>query len=166
MKKFLFSVCMLALLAFSAEEARAQVSFGAHANWSSEVDFGLGARASVALPVEKLSVVPSLDIFFPSTGVPGSSMSWMELNGNLHYAFSVASMPTITPYAGGGLNIARVSSKFDFLGEKYSGSDTKAGLNILGGVDFGSIGKVKPFAELRFATIADGHLILTSGVHF
>jgi hypothetical protein len=169
MRKFIFSVCAIALLGFSVSEANAQVSFGAHASWASEVDLGLGARASIALPVENLSIVPTFDFFFPSTGVSEVSMKWMELNANAHYAFPLADNPGILPYAGGGINFVRLSSTVDMgplFGGKQSVSDTEAGLNLLGGVKFPSFGKLIPFGELRYATVGKGQIILTGGVNF
>jgi opacity protein-like surface antigen len=152
----------LVLIGFAADEAKAQVVFGAHASWASEVDLGIGARAAFELPVENLSIVPSLDIFFPGSPAPGVSNSWMELNGNVHYSFPLENNPKFLPYAGGGLNFTRQSVKFGGISE----SATKVGLNLLGGMHFGSWGSVRPFAELRYATVYTGQLIISGGINF
>ncbi len=167
MKKLLFAICMMALFGMSAGEAQAQVVFGAQANWASEVDLGLGARATFKLPVENLTIVPSFDFFFPSTGVDGASMKWMELSGNVHYSFPLADKPTLLPYAGGGLSFVRVSATVD-LGPfgKHTASGNETGLNLLGGVQFRSFAKLVPFAELRLATAGESQLVLTGGVNF
>lgn len=168
MRKSLLVLAIGALSGLFATEAQAQVSFGAHANWASEMDIGLGGRANIAIPqVANLSVVPSVDIFFPGNGgVSGVSSKWYELNGNVHYAFPLPDNPKLLPYAGGGLNIVRFSSKVD-LGEfgSASGSDTKAGLNLLGGVRFGA-GPLKPFAEAKYETVGLGQFVLTGGINF
>lgn len=166
MRKTLFAVCAVALLGFTASEAKAQVSFGAQANWASEVDLGVGARASFTLPVENLTIVPSLDFFFPSSGLEGVSSTWMELSGNVHYAFPLADNPGLLPYAGGGLNFVRSSTKVSFMGVSESVSGNSTGLNLLGGVKFPSFGKVIPFGELRYATVGAGQIVLTGGVNF
>lgn len=171
MRKFVLAICMVAVLGIAANEAQAQVSFGAQANWATESDLGIGARANIALPVENLTLVPSFDYFFPSTGVTGLSMKWMELNANAHYFFPLAGNNSILPYAGGGLNFTRLSTKFEidmgplFSGEA-SGSESKAGLNLLGGIQFSSFGSFIPFAELRYSTTYDGQLIISGGLNF
>jgi hypothetical protein len=169
----MLALCTVALLGSVADEAKAQVRFGAHAHWSSQdIDLGIGARASIPVPVENLTIVPSFDFFFPSS-VPGISRSWMEFSANAHYVFPLADKPTLLPYAGGGLNFARYSVKFDGFGGELgdlfgglSGSANYTGLNLLGGAQFGSFGSLKPFGELRYATSAGGRMILTGGVNF
>lgn len=172
MRKFLLAIGTVALFGAVASEANAQVQFGAHANWASEVDLGIGARANIAVPVENLTIVPSFDFFFPSS-TPGVSTSWWEINANAHYAFPLADKPTILPYAGAGLNFARYSIKFDGLGGEFgdlfgglNGSTTYTGLNLLGGVEFGSFGKLKPFGELRYSTVGNGQIVISGGVNF
>jgi opacity protein-like surface antigen len=161
MRKFLLTICSLALFGFAATEANAQVSFGAHASWASDVDLGVGARASFTLPVENLTIVPSFDFHFPGNGV-----SWMEFSANAHYDFPLADNPGILPYAGGGLNHIRSKVEFSMLGISESYTATATGLNLLGGVKFPQFGKLVPFGELRYGTAGTGQIYLTGGVIF
>lgn len=122
---------------------------------------------SIATPVENLSIVPSIDFFFPSSGVSEATTRWMELNGNAHYAFPLEGNASILPYAGGGLSFVRTSfeGEVPFLG-KVKDSDTSFGLNLVGGAHFGSFGSFRPFAELRYNTTYDGQLVITGGINF
>lgn len=163
MKRFVMCLGAIVLLGLYGGEARAQMGFGAHASFASEVDLGIGARAMFEAPVERLTIVPSLDFFFPSSGISGMTMRWIELNGNVHYAFplSDAEMPYL-PYAGGGLSLARHSVSFGSV----SDSEMELGLNLVGGVNFLNLASFTPFAELRFNTAGSGQLILTGGINF
>jgi opacity protein-like surface antigen len=122
---------------------------------------GLGARANITVPVENLKIVPSFDYFFPPS-IPGASTSYMERNGNAHYSFPLENNPKLLPYAGGGLDVGRVSAS----GGGVTVSETKVGLNLLGGVQFGSLGSLRPFAEMRYSTTYDGQFIIGGGVNF
>lgn len=166
MRKFVLVICAVAAIGIAAGEADAQVSFGAQAHWATETDLGIGARANIVLPVENLTLVPSFDYFFPSSPGPGISVKWMELSANAHYAFPLAGNNSILPYAGGGLNFVRASAKVDFgAGLSDSGSETKTGLNLLGGIQFSSFGSFVPFAELRYGTAGE-QLLITGGINF
>lgn len=160
MRKFLFTACALALLGFTASEANAQVSFGAHASWASDADLGIGARANFTLPVENLTIVPTFDFHFPS------NVNWMEISANAHYAFPLADNPGLLPYAGGGLNHIRSKATISMFGFSESVTSSATGLNLLGGVKFPQFGKLVPFGELRYATAGAGQIYLTGGVNF
>lgn len=163
MKRFVVCLSAIALLGLYGGEARAQTGFGAHASFASESDLGIGARAMFEAPVERLTIVPSLDIFFPSSGVSGVTTRWIELNGNVHYAFPLSDTDApYLPYAGGGLSLMRYSVSY----AGFSGSETELGLNLVGGVNFLNIASFVPFAELRFNTVGSGQLILTGGINF
>lgn len=151
----------------SAAPAGSKPSFGLELNWSSDVDLGLGGRAVFPLeplfPKTPLDGIVSFDVFFPSKTAPVTSASYWEINGNVAYRFTVPSRSTLRPYAGGGLNIAHFSSTAGTV----STSDTKAGLNLLGGTTF----KLKhstliPFAEARGEVGGGKTFILTGGIRF
>ena len=110
------------------------------------------------LPGTPLDGIVSFDYFFP-----GNSVKYWEINGNVAYRFRVPARSSLRPYAGGGLNIAHASVSVAGV----SASDTKAGLNVLGGTTF----KVKgsnliPFAEARGELGGGKTFILTGGVRF
>ncbi len=140
-------------------------SFGPELNWSSDVDFGIGGRGVFPLrslfPKTPLDGIVSFDYFFPSAPAGGSAHYW-EINGDVAYRFRVE-RSSLGPYAGGGLNIAHASVTVAGV----SASDTKAGLNLLGGTTFKVKGSnLTPFAEARGEIGGGKTFILTGGVRF
>src|SRR5437867_1725544 len=145
MRKWIGSALLLAAVAFIPAELVAQrrpaarpatraqrPRFAAELNWSSDVDFGIGARGVFGLqslfPKVPLDGSVSFDYFFPS--VPsGISAHYWEINGNVAYRFRVPARSSLAPYGGGGLNIAHASAG---PSGGASVSETKAGLNLLG----------------------------------
>ena len=141
-------------------------SFGPELNWSSDVDFGIGARGVFPLhslfPKTPLDGIVSFDYFFPSHP-SGTSAHYWEINGNVAYRFRVPARSSLAPYGGGGLNIAHASASAGSI----STSATKAGLNLLGGTTFKLKGsKLTPFAEARGEIGGGKTFILTGGVRF
>ena len=137
-------------------------SFGLQLDWGNDPNFGIGGRGvfplGSLLPGTPLDGIVSFDYFFP-----GNSVKYWEINGNVAYRFRVPARSSLRPYAGGGLNIAHASVSVAGV----SASDTKAGLNVLGGTTF----KVKgsnliPFAEARGELGGGKTFILTGGVRF
>jgi hypothetical protein len=150
-----------------ASSGAAKPSFGLELNWSSDVDLGIGGRGVFPLqslfPRTPLDGIVSFDYFFPSKGAGVTSLTYWEINGNVAYRFTVPSRSSFRPYAGGGLNIAHFSSTAGTV----SASDTKAGLNLLGGTTFNLKGsKLTPFAEARGEVGGGKTFILTGGIRF
>jgi len=144
-------------------------SFGPELNWSSDVDFGIGARGVFPLqslfPKTPLDGIVSFDYFFPSHP-SGTSAHYWEINGNVAYRFRVQ-RSSLSPYAGGGLNIAHASASATVGTTTVSASETKAGLNLLGGTTFKLKGsKLTPFAEARGEIGGGKTFIITGGVRF
>src|SRR5947199_9281007 len=144
----------------------AHPSFGPELNWSSDVDFGIGARGVFPLqslfPKTPLDGIVSFDYFFPSHP-SGTSAHYWEINGNVAYRFRVPARSSLGPYAGSGLNIAHASGSAGGV----STSATKAGLNLLGGTTFKLKGsKLTPFVEGRGEVGGGKTFILTGGVRF
>src|SRR5437879_2734231 len=170
----LFTTLPLSVVAQRRAAARpaggsAHPSFGPELNWSSDVDFGIGARGVFPLqslfPKTPLDGIVSFDYFFPSHP-SGTSLHYWEINGDVAYRFTVPARSSLRPYAGGGLNIVHASSKVTFGGQTISGSDTKAGLNLLGGTTFRVKSTVTPFVEARGELGGGKTFILTGGVRF
>src|SRR3989449_3611033 len=144
----------------------AHPSFGPELNWSSDVDFGIGARGVFPLqslfPKTPLDGIVSFDYFFPSAP-SGVSLHYWEINGNVAYRFRVPARSSLGPYAGSGLNIAHASGSAGGV----STSATKAGLNLLGGTTFKLKGsKLTPFVAGRGEGGGGKTFILTGGVRF
>src|SRR6266568_1172557 len=153
----------------AADRPAQRLSFGVEANWSSDVDFGIGGRAVFPLrsliPKTPLDGIVSFDYYFPSHP-SGTTLHYLEINGNVAYRFTVRGS-SLGPYAGGGLNIAHASSSVTFGTTTISGSDTKAGLNLLGGTTFKLKGsKLTPFVDAHGEIGGGKNFIITGGVRF
>ena len=141
-------------------------SFGLQLDWGNDPNFGIGGRAVIPLnslvPGTPLDGIVSFDYFFP-----GNNVKYWEINGNVAYRFRVPARSSLRPYAGGGLNIAHLSGTATVGTTTVSVSDTKAGLNLLGGTTFKVKGsKLLPFAEARGELGGGKTFILTGGVRF
>ncbi len=144
------------LCVLGASELNAQARVGPQLSFGSEQDVGLGARLLVNIKsVEHLAFIGTFDWFFPD------DCCYWELNGNVAYSFDITGAPSLSPYVGGGLNIAHESDGDDD-GES---SDTDLGINLLGGTQFGT-GSVNPFVELRIELAGGGQFVITGGVLF
>ena len=145
-----------------AATAAQRTSFGLQLDWGNDPNFGIGGRGVFPLrslfPGTPLDGIVSFDYFFP-----GNNVKYWEINGNVAYRFKVPARSSLRPYGGGGLNIAHASVTFGGV----SGSDTKAGLNVLGGTTFKlKRSKLLPFAEARGEIGGGKTFILTGGVRF
>ncbi|HLB81561.1 MAG TPA: hypothetical protein VJJ54_00600 [Gemmatimonadales bacterium] len=143
-----------------------RTSFGLQLDWGNDPNFGIGGRGvfplGSLLPGTPLDGIVSFDYFFP-----GNSVKYWEINGNVAYRFRVPARTSLRPYAGGGLNIAHFSATATVGTTTVSASDTKAGLNVLGGTTFRVKGSnLIPFAEARGELGGGKTLILTGGVRF
>jgi hypothetical protein len=180
MRKWIGSALLVAAVAFNAVELAAQrrpaarpapsssqrTSFGLQLDWGNDPNFGIGGRGvfplGSLLPGTPLDGIVSFDYFFP-----GNSVKYWEINGNVAYRFRTPRGSSLGPYAGGGLNIAHASFSTTVGTTTVSGSDTKAGLNLLGGTTFKVKGsKLVPFAEARGELGGGKTFILTGGVRF
>lgn len=162
--KVLVLAAALSLPAFSSAQAqmgRERMSFGLQVNFADDADIGVGARLRHSLagviPNAPLSGIASIDFYFPGDPIN----SYIELNYNVVYNFTINS-PRIRPYAGGGLNFARLSVDTG----AGDASDTEVGLNILGGILFRTAGRVTPFVELKIEAGGGEQFVITGGLHF
>lgn len=160
MKRHAISVFFAATLILATSAALdAQVRFGGQANFADDTDFGLGPRVAVNLEQlgPRFQVLGTWDIYFPDD----DNLDFWELNGNLVYRFDVQEVPSIVPYAGGGLNIARREIELDPPAGDVD--DTDVGVNFLGGVEF-PLASVTPFVEIRLTEEGGDQFYLTGGV--
>lgn len=91
-----------------AQHAHAQTYVGPVVAYRDDFDFGIGGFVSVPIPsiAEGLHLLGDLGISFPDDA-PGADRSYFEVNGGVPYRFEVDS-DDVSPFAMGGLNIARV----------------------------------------------------------
>jgi hypothetical protein len=148
------ALCLVptALAAQGAPRLGGQVSF------AQDVNAGLGLRLELPLSpavARDLRVVAAFDYFFPD-----SPANYWELNTDLAWGFRLTGT-RVSLYAGAGLNIAHTS---------YSGipraAGTEVGVNLLGGVRFGTATRLTPFVELRPELGGGDRLVLTAGLIF
>jgi hypothetical protein len=141
---------------------------------SSESMSGLSfhARAELGEIIENLHIVPELSYWSVSEDfgddILGGSYEWkfsdFAINANVQYRIDMEG--SIAPYVGGGLGLNFVSSTVDvpFFGS-VSATDTKIGLNLLGGAHLNLEGNIKPYAEFRYVVVSDmGHLMIMAGI--
>lgn len=167
MTRWLLATGMILSIGLTANPAQAQVQFGAQASYADDMDFGIGVRAQHSLasfveaesPLSVLTGVLSLDFFFPDCDP--FDCSYIEINGNALYPLDFGE--GFAPYAGGGLNIARMSvDAGDFGGDT---SDTDVGLNVLGGATF-DLGGFNTFGEVKIELGGGDQVVLAFGVLF
>lgn len=134
----LFAALAVALPAAFAvpAEARAQTVAGPYLAYHDDFDLGIGVFIEAPIPsyAEGLSLTADLGIYFPGDRV-GTDVNYFEINGGALYRFDVDS-DDVSPFALGGLNIARVSVDNGGIGANADGSKTDLGLNLGGGVTF------------------------------
>lgn len=156
MVKHLVRIGALALAAalMPAQEAEAQVGFGAQASYDFIADgaFGVGARANVGISGIPIGLQGTVDYFFGGDDI-GSLGDYWKVGANGIYQFMPMDVG-VSPYVGGGLDYVN----FD------GGSDT--GWQLLGGTEFGLMGAVTPFAEIRWVNHDDADLLISVGVNF
>jgi hypothetical protein len=157
MKRLVLLACCAMLLAVPAT-TQAQVAFGPQLSWGSDSDFGVGARAVIALPelLENFEAIISGDYFFIDCP---SEVDCSFIEFNINGAIPLDVSPTLNPYVGAGLNIARASVEF----EGFDHSDTEVGINLLGGLKFPTT-SFTPFIEARLSIGGAEQFVLTGGI--
>lgn len=136
-----------------AQDDGGGIHFGPQIDFADDTDIGVGARVSGDLGgYPGWEIMGSFDLYFPD----GDADFW-EINGNALYNIDVRST-TVFPYAGGGVNIARLSAG--------NASSTDLGLNLLGGVKFATDARFIPYAELRATLEGSEQVVVTAGVLF
>jgi opacity protein-like surface antigen len=162
MRKRAIIAAVAAVLLAGPATAGAQVHFGGQLSFGSDQDLGLGARLLANVTsLEHWDFIGTFDWFFPDEPV-GQDRTYWEVNGNLAYNFNIQSAPSISPYVGGGLNIAHLSKEFE---DGRDSSDTDLGINLLAGTQFGTKA-VTPFVELRVELAGGEQFVITGGLLF
>ncbi len=155
MKRALLLACLLTL-ALDPCDAQAQVGLGVHGSWAEDVDWGIGGRVAVQLPVDQLPLafVGSFDWFWPE---PDELEDYWELNANLVIK---PALELIAGYFGAGLNLAHSVAQDPFGAGKLS--ETKAGLNLVGGLIYD--GLLTPYGEVRYEIGGGEQFVVTVGI--
>jgi hypothetical protein len=162
----------LGLLVPMTAEAQTSVRIGPRlgipvGDFADATSIYLGADARIT--TDALPVVPNASFDYYFTDADGFSLFAIDLNAL--YEFGVDNQ-VFTPYAGGGLAIARSSVDTPGVtigGQTFGGgstSSTDVALNIVGGARF-PLGSVDPFAQLNVTLGGDAdRLGITGGLLF
>jgi outer membrane protein X len=165
-------------LAGGASAQEKHLSFGVQANWGSDTDIGIGALARLDLEDvhEGLGVVGSFNYFFPGTegadDIEGMDVDVKYWELNLNGTYDIQMEGSMTPYVGVGPVLAHASggASAEVAGVEISGStsESKLGLNILGGIKFDVSESMKAFVEAKYEVLSEGgsQLVISGGVRF
>lgn len=147
-------------------------AIGPQVSNSRDTDLGVGLRAVLDLgPLDfGLRVIGSFDLFFPDEyelddggGIAGDADYW-EANLNLAYDVGLPLVP-ITPYIGGGLNVAHIELKDTPNDDAFLLDQTDTGVNVLGGVEIDA-GAIAPFLEFRYEILGGEQWVISGGLLF
>jgi opacity protein-like surface antigen len=141
------------------------LSPGVQASWASDSDFSLGGRVVVGLHglVKGLESSGIFDYYFPGEGAAANVADW-EASANLAYRVEIEGR-TLIPYGGAGVGFARYTATVRALETDLEGSETRTGLNLLGGLLF-ELGRSTPFMEARVTLGGIDQFALSAGVRF
>jgi hypothetical protein len=170
MRSVKLALATVALFVLLPSQAWGQFQVGPYLAYHDDADLGIGGFVGIPLPDidENLSFVADFGFFFPDHhGSERVDADYWELNADGLYRFPLENT-SLTPWALAGINIAHWSYAREREGPDPSADDTEIGLNVGGGVTFGS-GPVAPFAGVKFelsggdGAVIFGGLALTVG---
>jgi len=167
MKKLAIILGIVGLVATGANPSQA-VDVGGVVAWHDDFDLGIGARGVFPVDAisERVSGSGEFLFFFPDDGGGSVDLTYWEINGNLMYDFPMPSS-SLNPYAGAGLNVARVSISLDLPDNPFISDDsvgeTEIGLNVFGGASLENNSSFTPFAEGRIELGGGEGFVLSLG---
>ena len=122
-----------AFIALSAIPAQAQLWFGPQLSWGDDADLAIGGKLGAAVASlgndgtrNNVDIMGMFDYFLDC-----DECTYFEITGGALYNFDIGE--SIGPYAGAGLNFARISFDSDLLDDA---SDSEIGLALMGGLKF------------------------------
>jgi opacity protein-like surface antigen len=161
----------IGLKAIGGEAGYASYSFSGSGSSSTLGGFLVGGVANLGELAPALSLYPSVTYSSAKKDVSGATVkvSDFAVNGNVKYSFKGEGF---TPYIGGGIGLnfasatVTVPAFFGFGGGEVTSSDTKIGINLLGGAEF-KISKMTGFVQAGYCLISDmNQLQIVAGVMF
>lgn len=167
MKKIFMAACMMLFsTAMFAEQGDLYVggnlNYGMHSDYK---NLGIGVKGQFEF-VDHFRGEASYNYFFEK-----DYCTMWDVNANVHYLFNINDQFTVYPLAG----LTALGVKFDVptisIGNTTigggSGSDTKVGFNIGGGVDYFLSETIKLNAELKYQIVSDfDRPVLSVGIAF
>jgi hypothetical protein len=158
---------LVAALALLPAHLRAQTVAGGYVGYHDDFDFGLGAFLSVPLSGlhEDMSFAADVGLYFPSDNRL-VDRGYFEINANAVYRFHVDS-DVVSPFALGGLNIARWSLDYDAeQSEVPDYDDTDLGINLGGGVTFLTDTGLQPSVGIKIELSGGDGFVIFGGIGF
>jgi len=165
--KTIKTILLILCLAGISNVSNAQIRLGPLVAFGTDTDLGLGVKAKFDLN-DKFKISPSIIYLGGDKETIGASSvksSFIEINGDVHYAFSETE--SVLFYGIGGLNIITGSVKISGTGIiDGKTSDTDVGLNLGAGAEFGIADKFDAFAEAKFGVGGAEQLLISAGGYF
>ena len=168
MRSLTLALATVTLMVILPTQVSGQFSVGPFLAYHDDADLGIGGFVGIPLPAidEDLSINPSFALFFPDhRGNDRVDVDYWELNADGVYRFPLENT-SITPWALAGINIAHGSVAVD-SGTLLptAADDTEIGLNLGGGVTFGT-GPMAPFAGVKFELSGGEGAVIFGGLSF
>jgi len=143
------------------------VSFSSGASSESLGGFAISGHAYLGEITSGIGFYPEV-LYWHTSKDFGAGVTWsvsdFAINANAHYNIKVQG--SVMPYVGAGLGLNFLSSTVQvaipFFGTtEVSGSNTRLGINLLGGADYAVNSKLRIGGELRYVLASDfNHLLI------
>jgi len=161
MLRFAFGA-LVCLVVATPTVASAQIRVGGGLGYEFDLTdkwLHVGADARFALPSRNMEFNPRI------LYNPGDGYNVLQVDANLVFNLELANAKRITPYAGAGVVLQRVS--FDDTGVTAATNDTNVGLNLLVGARMNTSGQISPFATMSYSVIREqgNGMVLLLGAH-
>ncbi|MCI0556095.1 MAG: outer membrane beta-barrel protein [Anaerolineae bacterium] len=164
MKKFLFTIALVCIVSTVSFAQLGLYSIGAGVGYVSVANdigggIGFGAGANLGEIAPGFSLRPEIGYWSVSNDQFGVDVTTSDfiINGNVIYSF-MNGMEKSPFYAGAGLGLNFVSAEVSAFGFTASGSETRLGINLLGGAVFPVSPQIMLGGEARYVIVSDfGH---------
>jgi len=169
MRRIMLALATVTVLVALPTQASGQYQVGPYLAFHDDADLGIGAFMGFPLPAihEDLSFVGDFGFFFPGDGDhEGGDHDYWEANANALLRFPLPDL-SFTPWAIAGLNIAHFSRDHSHGNSSFDDShnDTEIGLNLGGGLTFGT-GPMAPFVGAKFELGGGDGAVIFGGLSF
>lgn len=141
----------------------AQIKLGPQIVYGTEMEFGVGAKASFKV-TDEIHISPNINYFFGKKVAGVASYSAFTINADGHYLFPMEKGIVLYPLAG--VNFTRSTATVSFLGKTHSASAQKLGLNIGGGVNYEFTPSIIGVAEVKYVISKFDQAVFSVGTMF
>ncbi len=136
--------------------------------------FVVGAGVDLGSLTTNLHLRPDIGYWSVKKSVSGFNISFSDFSVNANVVYQITSAGKMTPfYLGGGLGLNSVSSEavipsfFGFGGGTVKATDSKFGINLLGGAGIPIAPKWFLHGEARYVLVSDfNHFALLAGIAY